>query len=141
MSRKKPINSSKMFRRELVSDFVRRTGMPPVIVRLSGKTMARLRKEGYRIETVSELWYDGEEGLDCNNWVDEYSEGTWGMSQKDVDEMAKHIVSRFSHFVRRSQQKVVPRAYKQERGNGIIMYYLYMRDREFCDYAIFFKQK
>ena len=113
------------------------------IIRFNSKAMNRLLKRGYYIETVSELYFDDEEvGLTFNNWVDEYSEGAWGLSQKDIDNSAKEFVRKFSHLSRRRNQKVIPRAFKETYpGEDTIMIYLYMRDKIQCDYAIFFRRR
>jgi len=110
------------------------------IIAFNGKQLKKLLKEGYYIHSLSELWYDGEEGLCYNNWIEEYEEGIWGMSQKDVEKAAKDAVRKFSHLTRRSNQKVIPRAYKTTCGMFTIIY-LYMRDRISCDYMIFLKKK
>lgn len=111
------------------------------ITAFNGKQLKKLLKDGYYIETMSELWYDSEDGgLDFNNWVEEYVEGNWGMSQKDVDNMTEYAVRKFSHLTRRPSQKVLPRAYKAKRG-AYLAIYLYMRDRIGCDYMIFFKKR
>lgn len=110
------------------------------IIAFNGKQLKKLLKEGYYIHSLSELWYDGEEGLSYNNWIEEYEEGIWGMSQKDVEKAAKDAVRKFSHLTRRSNQKVIPRAYKTTRGK-FKMIYLYARDRIDTDYAIFLRKR
>lgn len=136
MSNKKPIDSLERFYHEFNSE-----ADVTEIIDFNSKQLKKLLKDGYYIETVSELWYDSEEGgLDFNNWIEEYSDGVWDMTQKDVDNMAEYAVCTFSHLVRRPSQKVLPRAYKAKRG-AYLAIYLYMRDRIGCDYMIFFKKR
>ena len=140
MSDKKPIDSLKLFNEEFNGKLARQWG-ERTITRFSSKTIKKLYQKGYYVETITELWFDDEEGLGFNNWVEEYPWGGWGMmSQKYVLNMAKGIARDFSHLTRRPRQKVLPRCYKQE-DDEYIMFYLYMRDRGYCDYAIFFKKK
>lgn len=136
MSRKKPIDSLERFYNQFDSEMDITD-----IIAFNGKQLKKLLKDGYYIHSTSELWYDSEDGsLDFNNWIEEYEEGIWGMSQKDVEKVAKDAVRRFSHLTRRLNQKVIPRAYITTRGM-FIMIYLYMRDRIDCDYAIFLRKK
>lgn len=134
--RKKPIDNLERFYHEFDSE-----ADAANIVDFNSKQLKKLLKDGYYIETVSELWYDSEEGgLDFNNWVEEYTESNWGISQKDVDNMTKYAVRKFSHLTRRPSQKVLPRAYKAKRG-AYLAIYLYMRDRISCDCMIFLKKR
>lgn len=133
--RKKPIDSLERFYAQFNSE-----KNTVNIITFNSKQLKKLLKEGYYIHSLSELWYDGEEGLSYNNWIEEYEEGIWGMSQKDVEKAAKDAVLRFSHLTRRSNQKIVPRVYKTTRGM-FTMIYLYMRDRIGCDYMIFLKKR
>jgi hypothetical protein len=136
--RKKPIDSLERFYKEM-------DAMPSskklYITTFNSKRLKRLLKDRYYVESVFELWFDSEAGLDHNNWVDENSEGTWGMTQKDVDNMAKYIVRNFSHLTRRRTQKAIPRSYRADGVDNAICLYLYMRDRIGCDYMIFFKKR
>lgn len=134
--RKKPIDSLERFYKELRNE--RMCGAQ--VVTFNGKKLKKLLKDGYYVENMSELWYD-EQGLDYNSWIDEYGEGIWFMSQKDVDEVVKDTVRRFSHLTRRAGQKAIPRAYKATMPDNCIGIYLYMRDRIDCDYMIFFKKR
>ncbi|MBR1695542.1 MAG: hypothetical protein IJ709_09115 [Selenomonas sp.] len=134
--RKKPIDSLERFYGQLNSE-----ENAANVIAFNGKQLKKLLKDGYYIETISELWYDSEEGgLDFNSWIEEYTEGNWVTSQKDVDNMAEYVVRRFSHLARRRSQKVLPRAYKAKRG-AYLAVYLYMRDRINSDYMIFLKKK
>lgn len=134
--RKKPIDSLERFYAQFDLEMENAD-----IIAFNSKQLKKLLKEGYYIYSMSELWYDSEErGLDFNNWIEAYEEGNWGMSQKDVNEATKDAVRRFSHLTRRSNQKVIPRAYITTRGM-FTMIYLYMRDRISCDYMIFFKKR
>ena len=136
MSSKKPIDSLARFYHEFDSE-----ADVANIIDFNSKQLKKLLKDGYYIETMSELWYDSEDsGLDFNNWVEEYTEGNWITSQKDVNDMTKYAVRKFSHLARRSNQKVLPRAYKAKRG-AYLAVYLYMRDRIGCDYMIFLKKR
>ncbi len=136
MSRKKPIDSLERFYHEFDSEVDAAD-----IVDFNHKQLKKLLKDGYYIDSMSELWYDSEEGgLDFNNWIEEYEEGTWGMSQKDVDRATKDAVRKFSHLTCRASQKGIPRAYEATRGE-FKMIYLYMRDRIDCDYMIFLKKR
>jgi hypothetical protein len=130
MSKKKPIDSFWM------KHYSKKEG-----VVFSSKRLKSLLRSGYCVETVSELWFDSEEGLGYNNWVDEYAEGVWDMSQKEVNDMAYYVVRKFSHLSRRCAQKAIPRAYKKEESADTISFYLYMRDRGYCDYMIFLTKK
>ena len=139
--RKKPIDSLELFNEEFNGKLARQWGKR-TIARFSGKTVKKLLQKGCQVETVSELWFDSEEGLSFNNWVDEYPESSWGtmMTPEDMEDMARGVARKFSHLTRRPRQKVLPRCYKQE-DDEYIMFYLYMRDRGYCDYAIFFKKR
>jgi len=133
--RKKPIDSLERFYAQLDSEIDIAD-----IITFNSKQLKKLLKNGYYIDSMSELWYDGEEGLSYNNWIEEYEEGIWGMSQKDVEKATKDAVRRFSHLTRRSNQKIVPRVYKTTRGM-FTMIYLYMRDRTDCDYMIYLRKR
>ena len=135
MSRKKPIDSLERFYAKFDSEI-----NIADIITFNNKQLKKLLKDGYCVDSMSELWYDGEEGLDYNNWVEEYAEGIWWMSQKDVNEAVKYAVRKFSHLTRRPNQKVIPRAYRTTRG-AYLAIYLYMRDRIGCDYMIFLKKR
>ncbi len=136
MSRKKPIDSLERFYNQFDSEIDIAD-----IIAFNSKQLKKLLKDGYYIETMSEFWYDSEDGgLDFNNWVEEYAEGIWWMSQKDVDRATKDAVRKFSHLTRRTCQKGIPRAYETTRGE-FKMIYLYARDRIDCDYAIFLRKR
>lgn len=134
--RKKPIDSLERFYAQLNSE--KNTAN---IIAFNGKQLKKLLKDGYYIHSMSELWYDSEDGgLDFNNWIEEYEEGIWWMTQKDVNEATKDAVRKFSHLTRRSSQKNIPRAYETMRGE-FKMIYLYARDRIDTDYAIFLRKR
>lgn len=134
--RKKPIDSLERFYAKFNAE--KNTAN---IITFNNKQLKKLLKDGYCIETMSELWYDSEDGgLDFNNWIEEYAEGIWWMSQKDVDRATKDAVRKFSHLTRRSSQKNIPRAYETMRGE-FKMIYLYARDRIDTDYAIFLRKR
>ncbi len=135
MSRKKPIDSLERFYNEFDSEIDVTN-----IINFNSKQLKKLLKDGYCVDSMSELWYDGEEGLSYNNWIEEYEEGIWWMSQEDVNKAVKYAVRKFSHLTRRSNQKVISRAYETTRG-AYLAIYLYMRDRIGCDYMIFFKKR
>jgi hypothetical protein len=110
------------------------------IITFNSKKLKTLLRDGYYVETMSELWYD-EQGLDYNNWIDDYADGIWFMSQEDVNKVVRDTVRKFSRLMRRAGQKVIPRAYKATMSDDCIGIYLYMRDRIGCDYMIFFKKR
>ena len=111
------------------------------IIAFNSKQLKKLLKDGYYIHSMSELWYDSEDGgLDFNNWIEEYEEGIWWMTQKDVNRATKDAVRKFSRLTCRASQKGIPRAYETTRGE-FKMIYLYMRDRIKCDYAIFLRKR
>lgn len=111
------------------------------IVRFNSKAMKRILKQGYYIKGVDELWFDGDEGIEHMIWIDENVKGNWGMTQKDVDDTAKYAVRKFSHLTRRAKWKAIPRSFKHKHLDDSIMVYLFMRDKEGCDYAVFFEKK
>lgn len=131
MSNKSPINNLKLLQ-EVASPYDK-------AIKFSRKTLKKLLKSGYKIDLFVEYFYDGEEGLEHLTWIDENYEGVWGMTQKDVDNMVIATVRRFSHFTRRSRQKVFYRCFVKEHknGTGTISFYLYMRDIDYCDYVIY----
>ena len=134
--RKKPIDSLERFYAMLDSEMD-----VADIIAFNGKQLKKLLKDGYYIHSMSELWYDSEDGgLDFNNWIEEYEEGIWWMSQKDVNRATKDAVRKFSHLTCRTSQKGIPRAYETTRGE-FKMIYLYTRDRIKCDYAIFLRKR
>lgn len=138
MNNKKPINSLELFYEEL-----NRGEVPGTIINATGKWLKKVLQSGYYIEEISQLWFDDPEGgLNFNNWVDAYGKGIWGMTQKETDEYARKIVRDFSHLTRRPSQKVIPRAFTKvhEEGKAFCVY-LYMRDKEACDYHILFVKK
>ena len=130
MSRKKPIHDLWLYHKRAKD-----------VVKFNGKQLKKLLKAGYYISSMSELWFDSEEGLGYNNWVEEYAEGVWFMSQKDVEDAVRAAAREFSHLSRRKSQKVIPRAYKQVAPKGAIVIYLYMRDRGYRDYIIALEKK
>lgn len=135
MSNKKPIDSLERFYHEFDSEIEL-----PNICSFNSKRLKKLLKDGYYVDILSELWYDSEEGLSYNVWIDEYSDGVWWLSQEDVNRETKDAVRRFSHLTRRTSQKVIPRAYETTHGESK-MIYLYMRDRIRRDYMITLRKK
>lgn len=134
--RKKPIDNLKRFYDHFNSEM-----NIADIIAFNSKQLKKLLKEGYYIDSMYEYWYDSEDGgLDFNNWIEDYEEGVWGMSQKDVERAAKYAVREFSHLTRRLNQKVIPRAYITTRGT-FKMVYLYVRDRIGCDYMLFLRKR
>lgn len=134
--RKKPIDSLELFYAKLDSE-----KEIADIIAFNSKQLKKLLKEGYYIDSMYEYWYDSEEfGLDFNNWIEDYEEGVWDMSQKDVERAAKYAVREFSHLTRRLNQKVIPRAYITTRGMFTVVY-LYMRDRIGCDDVLFLRKR
>lgn len=135
--RKKPIDSLERFYKEMHENSMH----DAQIITFNSKKLKTLLREGYNIESLSELWYD-EQGLDYNNWIDEYGDGIWFMTQKDVDKMViQDTVRKFSRLTRRAGQKVIPRAFKSIMSDDCISIYLYMRDRIKCDYVIYLRKR
>ncbi len=130
MSCKKPINDLWMYREkeEFATVF-------------NSKRFKKLLKDGYYISSMAELWFDSDQGLKFNNWIEEYVEGNWGMTQEEVERAVWYVVRKFSHLSRRSAQKVMPRAYNQVTPRGVITIHLYMRDRGYHDYIIALEKK
>mgnify|MGYP000290733331 FL=1 len=74
--------------------------------------------------------------IEFNNWIEVYSDGIWGMSQKDVDKISReHLKS-----IKRCGVSYNGRLYIAEKEDSIFIYY-YGRDFALVDYWWIFKRK
>ena len=73
--------------------------------------------------------------IEFNNWIEVYSDGIWGMSQKDVDKISReHLKS-----IKRCGVSYNGRLYIAEKEDSIFIYF-YGRDFALVDYWWIFKR-
>ena len=75
-------------------------------------------------------------GIEFNNWIEVYSNGVWGISQKDVDKISKEHLKN----IKRCGVSYNGRLYIAEKEDSIFIYY-YGRDFALVDYLWIFKRK
>jgi len=84
-------------------------------------------------------YYNSEEQLSFNNWIDVFGPGIWGMNQKQSNEMAKEYFKEIT-----SDNEFLTRTfYYYPKENELHIFY-YNRDRGSigkCDYWFVFKRK
>lgn len=102
----------------------------------SNRFINKLFNHYYVVEHTEHFYDSVSHGIEFNNWIEVYSNGVWGMSQKDVDKISKEHLKN----IKRCVVSYNGRLYIAEKEDSIFIYY-YGRDFALVDYLWIFKRK
>ena len=99
-------------------------------------TIEEAKKCNIKSNKIYEEYKNSERRLNFNNWQDSYGEGTWGMSQKEVDKLAYDTFKSIQRFNVSKKDRLYI-SYKDDE----IRIYFYGRDFDELDYWFIFKKR
>ncbi len=99
-------------------------------------TIEEAKRCSIESDEIYKEYNNSERRLTFNNWQDPYGEGLWGMSQKQVDQMAYDTFKSIQKFTVSKKDRLYI-SYK----NDMIRIYFYGRDFNKLDYWFIFKKR
>lgn len=102
----------------------------------SNRFINKLFNHYYVVEHTEHFYDSGSHGIEFNNWIEVYSNGVWGMSQKDVDKISREHLKN----IKRCGVSYNGRLYIAEKEDSIFIYYD-GRDFALVDYLWIFNRK
>ena len=85
----------------------------------SNRFINKLFNHYYVVEHTEHFYDSGSHGIEFNNWIEVYSNGVFGMSQKDVDKISREHLKN----IKRCGVSYNGRLYIAEKEDSIFIYY------------------